>query len=207
MLGSYPTNSRQIEPQIMKKFIQQQQVQSVQMPQECSSLSQALLNDSRWTRSLLQSVSVSSMCALQVQNLAQCDTGTCDYQIFTQATIDVIPPIKQYVLTCDEIENLKEMYKMLYQKLHFQRVCCKVQKVCVCGEMITSAKGNTYGIEMQQLSIPLFSISSPLLLYNRICICIFHSTLHSVPALRFPSWNTYYNSMCVEWKTAFPLHT
>ena len=67
MLGSYPTNSRQIEPQIMKKFFQQQQVQSVQMPQECSSLSQALLNDSRWTRSLLQSVSVSSMCALQVQ--------------------------------------------------------------------------------------------------------------------------------------------
>ena len=71
-----------------------------------------------------------------------------------------------------------------------------------------------YGInekEMQQLSIPLFSISSPLLLYNRICICVFHSTLHSVPALRFRSWNTYvhtyYNSRCVEWKTAFPLHT
>ena len=144
MLSSYPTNSRQIEPQIMKKFIQQQQVQSVQMPQECSSLSQALLNDSRWTGSLLQSVSASSMCALQMQNLAQCDIGTCDYQISTQATIDVIPPIKQYVLTCDEIE---EMYKMLYPNLqisHFQRVCCKVQKICVCGEMITSAKGNIY---------------------------------------------------------------
>ena len=45
--------------------------------------------------------------------------------------------------------------------------------------------------EMQQLSIPLFSISSPLLVYNGICICVFHSTLHSVPALRFPSWNMY----------------
>ena len=28
---------------------------------------------------------------------------------------------------------------------------------------------------MQQLSIPLFSISSPLLVYNGICICVFHS--------------------------------
>ena len=53
MLGSYPTSSRQIEPQIMKKFIQQQQIQTLQMPQECSSLSQALSNDSRWTGSLL----------------------------------------------------------------------------------------------------------------------------------------------------------
>lgn len=75
MLGSYPTNSRQIEPQIMKQVIQQQQIQSVKMPQECSSFSQALMNDSHWTASLLQSVSV------QMHRLAQCDIGTCDYQI------------------------------------------------------------------------------------------------------------------------------
>ena len=148
MLGSYPTNSRQIEPQIMKKFIQQQQIQSIKMPQECFSFSQALMNDSRWTGSLLQSVSVLSTGALQMHHLAQSDIGTSDYQITAATyTIDIIPPIKQYVLTCDEIENLKEMYKMLYPTLqvsHLRRVCCKIQKVCVSGEMISSAQGNTY---------------------------------------------------------------
>ena len=48
ILGSYPTNSRQIEPQIMKKFIQQQQVESAEMPSECSSLSHALTQDSQY---------------------------------------------------------------------------------------------------------------------------------------------------------------
>ena len=52
-----------------------------------------------------------------------------------------------YVLTCDEIENLKEMYMMLYPTLqvsHLRRVCCKIQKVCVSREMISFAQGNTY---------------------------------------------------------------
>ena len=46
LLGSFPVNSRQIEPQIMKKFIQLQQVNSVEIPPECFSFSQALMNDS-----------------------------------------------------------------------------------------------------------------------------------------------------------------
>ena len=60
---------------------------------------------------------------------------------------------------------------------------------------------------MQQLSFPLFSISSPLLLYNRICICVFHSTLHSVPALRFPSWNTYVHTIPGVWNGKLLFHS
>ena len=146
MLGSYPTNSRQIEPQIMKKFVQQQQIHAVQIPQQCSSFSQALLKDTHWTGSLLQSVSPQSNSVLRILNLSQYDIGSCDYRVSQEDNIDFIPPIKQYVLSCDEIENLQVMYKMLYPALHIPRVCYKLQKVSVCGEMISSssAQGNTY---------------------------------------------------------------
>ena len=89
-------------------------------------------------------MSTPSTSVLRMHNLAQSDIGTSDYHV---SSLDEIPPIKQYVLTCDEIENLQEIYKMLYPTLqvtHIRRVCYKVQKVCVCGKMITSAQGNTY---------------------------------------------------------------
>ena len=147
ILGSYPTNSRQIEPQIMKKFIQQQQVESAQMPSECSSLSLALSQDSHWNGSLLDSMSAVSTGAIELRSLSQSRIGTCDYQLLNPPKVDIelIPPRKQYVLTCDQIQDLTKMYSMLYPTLtitHIQRVCIKVQKVRVAGEMVSSVTGN-----------------------------------------------------------------
>ena len=144
ILGSYPTNSRQIEPQIMKKFLQQQQVESIQMPSECSALSLALTQDSRWTGSLLQSLSPVSTGAMELCNLSKCRIGTCDYQLLKppEVQIEFIPPIKQYVLTCDQIEDLQKMFYPSLTISHIQCVCIKIQKVCVAGEMISSVAGN-----------------------------------------------------------------
>ena len=74
MLGSYPTNSRQIEPQIMRKFNQQKQVRtcSFQLPPECSSFSEGLSNDSHWTGSLLESTSVPSNSCIHMHSLSEC---------------------------------------------------------------------------------------------------------------------------------------
>ena len=78
MLESYPTNSKQIEPQIMRKF-RQQQVHSIPIPQECYFLSHASMIDTRWTGSLLQSVTVSTSNVTQLRSFDQCEIGTCDY--------------------------------------------------------------------------------------------------------------------------------
>ena len=53
MLGAFPTNSKQIEPQLMHKFLLQQQVYSVKMPSGFP-----LPNTPNLTGSLLQTVSV-----------------------------------------------------------------------------------------------------------------------------------------------------
>ena len=100
MLGSYPTNSRQIEPQIMNIYIQQRQIHGVQIPQQCSSFSEAQLKDTHWTGSLLQSVSPHSNSVLRILNLSQFDIGSCDYRVSQEDNNDFIPPIKQYVLPC-----------------------------------------------------------------------------------------------------------
>ena len=107
MLGFYPTNSRQIEPQMMRKFIQQQQIHSTEIPQECASLSQALRNNNGWTGSLLQS-STSTGNALHLCTFSQCNNviGLCDFRFSNDSNIEIIPPVKEYVMTCDQLENL-----------------------------------------------------------------------------------------------------
>ena len=89
------------------------------MPSECSALSLALTQDSCWTGSLLQYISSVSTGAMELRNLSECRIGTRDYQLLKppKVQIEIIPPIKQYVLTCDQIEDLQKMYSMLYPSL------------------------------------------------------------------------------------------
>ena len=74
---------------------------------------------------------------LKMLNLPKCNLGSQDYPLFEKKNhIDIIPPIKQYILACEEVDNLQEMYKMLYPSLniiHIPRVCLKLQKLCICG--------------------------------------------------------------------------
>lgn len=145
---SYPTNSKQIEPQIMRKFVQQQQIQNIQMPKEYTTLSKSIMSENRWTGSLLES-STPSPSTLQLHSLSRCNNviGICDFTLSKDTQIDIIPPIQEYVLTCDEIDNLKEMYAMLYPSLeiiYLRRVCCKVHKISLCGEILSSVRANSY---------------------------------------------------------------
>ena len=104
-----------------------------------------MLTDTRWTGSLLQSVTVPTSSILQLLSFAHRELDTCVFQISQQSNIDVIPPVKEYILNCCEIKNLQEMYKMLYPSLqvtHSHRIWQKLQNICVCGEILSSVKGN-----------------------------------------------------------------
>ena len=82
----------------------------------------------------------------ELRNLSQCQIGTGNFELdHSKVNIELIPPIKQCVLTCDQIDDLKKMYSMLYPSLtilHVQRVSLMVQKISVAGEIISSIKGN-----------------------------------------------------------------
>ena len=93
-----------------------------------------IVSISHWTGSLLQSINTISTGAIELRNLSQSRIGTCDYQLIKPPKVEseLIPPIKQYVLTCDQIEDIKKMYTMLYPSLsitYIQHVCMKIQKV------------------------------------------------------------------------------
>ena len=71
MLGAFPTNSKQIEPQIMRKFLQQQRVCNINVSPEFN-FGMPQLN---LTGSMLQSISVSTADVLKLQSLAKCEIG------------------------------------------------------------------------------------------------------------------------------------
>ena len=66
-------------------------------------------------------------------------------KIWGQSNVE--SPIKEFILTCDAVEDLVAMYKMLYPPIniiHVYRVSRRVQKVSMCAEIISSVKGHTY---------------------------------------------------------------
>ena len=93
------------------------------------------MSDDRWSGSLLDSAFAPTDTALQLRQFTQSDIGLQDLKIWGQSNVELIPPIKEFILTCDAVEDLVPMYKMLYPPIniiHVHRVCRRVQKVSVC---------------------------------------------------------------------------
>ena len=66
--------------------------------------------------------------------------------LVSDSHIEIIPPLSEYVMTCDEIENLRGMYVALYptkEISHLNRVCAKMNKISFGGELLSSEFGNS----------------------------------------------------------------
>ena len=109
MLGTFLTNSKQIDPQLMQTFLIQQQVFSYKMPDYISSLS--LYNDALLMGSILQTVSITPADSLQLRSLSHCTIGSSDYETNPSHNIRTIPPFKEYVLDDSVISDIRWMYK------------------------------------------------------------------------------------------------
>ena len=72
----------------MRKFVQQQQIQNIQMPEEYTALSKSIMNKNCWTGSLLES-STPSTDTLQLHTLSQCNNliVICDFTLLKDTHI------------------------------------------------------------------------------------------------------------------------
>jgi len=142
MLGAFPTNSKQIEPQLMRKFLLQQQVFSCQMPDPFSALN--FNNDRSLTGSVLQTVSSAPANSLQLQSLSHCTIGSSDYETRPCHNIRALPPLKEHILDDSAMSDVRWMYEQLYPGEdiciieRINRICQSCSKLTVCEEVLSS---------------------------------------------------------------------
>ena len=145
ILGHYQTNNIQIGPQIMSKFIRDQQIRSVDLPTRAASFSDDI-SDLFTKMSMpahssgLSSVSSSiypKLAALKIAPLGP----MADFKISSGQGIFLLPPVSQIILKTDQLNHLKELLcsSSSYTALQpFLRVCRRSSRVCFGGELIGS---------------------------------------------------------------------
>ena len=107
-LGKYPTNQKQIEPQLMKKCILDQSLRSHNCLDE--SPFHNLLPKREQTGGCLLSASPDIVSSIAMLSSPKISLGVP----VTTGLEKLIPPIKEKVLECHLSDQLKELYTMLY---------------------------------------------------------------------------------------------
>lgn len=135
ILGSYHTNKKEIEPQIMKKFCQNQSVHSLELPpdQEFGST----LPDSY--KPSTERVPVNSLMLL---HMSQDPTNSIDSFAWSNSEgIVLLSPFYENVLDGDIAQLLENMYKELYPSrtiVHMSQFYRKFGRVKIAGDLVGS---------------------------------------------------------------------
>lgn len=176
MLGAFPTNSKHIEPQLMKKILIQQQVFSHSLPSQFSSFSAS--TSAPFTGSVLQTVSIIPSDTLQLRAMAKCTIGSCDFKVLSTQGIQTIPPLKEYVLDVSAVSDIKWMYEQLYPNesiQHVNQICQSCPKVSVCGEVLSSRNTKNSCVTAHWMSTSLQNSASTTLRFGHIQYVLKHS--------------------------------
>lgn len=111
LLGKYHTNNQCIEVQVMKKFLREQQIRSLEVPSETSSLFSSL--QTKLSGSLLESA-IDNEDIFRLQTLAEYDQFHSDYSITCNSMVKFLSPIYSGVFTTNEIHHLEIVYSYIY---------------------------------------------------------------------------------------------
>ena len=139
-LGRYPTNLKQIEVQLMKKCIIHQEVCTQQFPKEHETLFN-LLNHRAKENSGGYSLSLSAESLKELQQLSS-PFWTPGMWFLTNEEM-FIPPVKEKVFDVVQVENLQQLYSILYPNRaikhfsHFYKFCSRAS---IAGEVFGSVK-------------------------------------------------------------------
>lgn len=127
ILGSFHTNNRNVESQLMKKFICQQQVFKLQFPKEFQDISDLLNLSNREKGSLkVEEVvpdTINKLNALSNYTLVELQTAFNDTLYFCiENGINLLPKVYEKVLSLEQVSHMKQFYSLLYPKhsmVHF----------------------------------------------------------------------------------------
>ena len=142
VLGSYHTNSQSIETQLMRKFIREQQILSIDIPSEASHWFDLLHTDYS-SGSLLESCLDSySESVLELRSLAGGDIHS-DYSVkLPNSCIKMLPPIYEGVLTTNQVNKIQSVYTFLYPQMrvaHFSHFYEYSNRCIMAGEIFTTS--------------------------------------------------------------------
>ena len=138
MLGSFPNNQKNIEPQLMKKCLILQELHSKKFPSEGECFRSLLEKHSLApTGSLMMSMKEN---VIDVINLA---TASINEGLnFSMTGYEkILPPVKNIVLTSDMVASLQLTYKLIYPGIEvqqLQRFAKKLSRVAFVGEVFGS---------------------------------------------------------------------
>ena len=145
MLGNYHTNNRNIEPQIMKKFLHHQQALRLDLPPEFACLLNSYTIPNTASGSLTLSTPHSTperLVKLHHQSSSLMTTTNLNFIINTPATTQ-IPPIHENIMSQDTAEMLHSMYIFLYPNKRYIPITYTYKesaRVCICEQVYGSQK-------------------------------------------------------------------
>lgn len=150
MLGSYYTNKRNIEAQIMNKFLLHQQTLTLNLPPDLADIISGRSMYSMAKGSLMES-SVLKLAAIQrLDKFKTVDlpTGTSEHFSIDEPTAKeyMIPPSKRKIITQEDAMDLKKTYTFLYpdkEYLPISYACQEVARTCISGQIYGSQKAKS----------------------------------------------------------------
>lgn len=136
ILGSYHTNNREIESQIMKKFCQNQAVHGLSIPLDADF--RATLPES-YEHKFKEGTLVDSLCLL---HMARDPLSTiASFAWKRKDVVRPLPPSYEHVLDNETVQMLENVYKQLYPScniIHVPRFYQKFGRLLIAGDLIGS---------------------------------------------------------------------
>ena len=141
ILGAYHTNNKQIEPQIMRKFLKEKQLRSSDLPQEYGNFID-VLPQSHDSKGSLECAKCSGNVHQLIHLSSPLQPSLCDYSL--SDVENLIPPITEKVLPNALYMQLCEVYKQLYPQYkiaHASRSYMYSRRASI-GDVLVSASFN-----------------------------------------------------------------
>ena len=142
LLGSYQTNNRSIEPQIMSRFIREQQFRQLKLPDgypdiECFIQQMTKSNHEFQENKVVTGLQFSSLNSLKFDN----PVLSMNFQYCDASTIQLLPPAAEYILSSEYFDYLKQLVVELNPGISDcqpLQLCRRYNSVCVAGEVFGS---------------------------------------------------------------------
>ena len=150
ILGSYQTNKKNIEAQIMKKFLLQQQVGKLSFPADFRELS-SLFNSFNIAKGSLKAEFPNPAAVVQLDTLIHSNLETiqttCNYVCFSvDKETDLLPKVYEKVLSSTQVECIKQLFSLLYPNFyikHFSLFYEESSSAVLLGETRNSVNSRT----------------------------------------------------------------